>query len=143
MSNNHQPSAKEIKEALLAETVRREPMTVAGKQAYLHGLSSFEMEHFRALANSDDPAERAKAPAKLVQMSLRAADGTPVFTAKEIAIVAARPDSLIVELAAKILRLNGYGFEAAEAIAKNLPATPGDSGSSDSPGSKDAVQQNS
>ena len=134
-----QGSASAIREALQNENRRKIDVTVLGLPAQLWSLTAFEAQHYRTLLNSDKPEERASAPAKLVQMSLRSPQGEMVYGKDDLAIVAGRQDRTLMPLYYQALELNGMAPESWRELAKNLLMIAGDSGSSGSPESTGAA----
>lgn len=113
--------------------VPKEEVQVAGFKAYIHGLTSYQLEEWRQMKNNPQGIDVNLTTAKLIQLALRDESGAPVFTEKELAIIAGRPALDIEPLSRVILRLSGFGPEAEAAVLKNLLKTLGDAGLSESP----------
>ena len=132
--------AKDIKDAIMKEDIRKEKHPVPGtdKEVWAHELTSYQLETWREFCRSDDENMRRLNAAKLLQLALHDESGGPVFSDKEIAIIAGRPARMIEPLVRTILRLSGYGAEGDMAILKNLRKILGAAGLSDLLESSDA-----
>jgi len=135
--------AKEIKDAIMKEELRREkhPLPGTGKEVWICELTSYQLETWREFCRSDDENMRRLNAAKLIQLTLHDEAGGPVFGEKEIAIIAGRPARMIEPLVKIILRLSGYGAEGDMAILKNLRKILGAAGLSDLLESSDAPSE--
>jgi len=135
--------AKEIKDAIMKEELRREkhPLPGTGKEVWICELTSYQLETWREFCRSDDENMRRLNAAKLIQLALHDEAGGPVFGEKEIAIIAGRPARMIEPLVKIILRLSGYGAEGDMAILKNLRKILGAAGLSDLLESSDAPSE--
>ena len=126
-------TAKQIKAAIMELKVPKEKHQVAGVDVWVHGLTSYQLEDWRQLKNNPEGTDANLTTAKLIQLALRDESGAPVFTEKELAIIAGRPAMDIEPLSRAILKLSGFGPEAEAAVLKNLLKTLGDAGLSESP----------
>lgn len=126
-------SARQIKSAIMELKVPKEEHQVAGVKVWVHGLTSYQLEDWRQLKNNPEGVDINLTTAKLLQLSLHDGSGAPVFTEKELAIIAGRPALDIEPLSRVILRLSGFGPAAEAAILKNLLKTLGDAGLSELP----------
>jgi len=114
-----------------------------GADVWIWVLSSYEMEAWRAFETSDDPVQKNKSTAKLVQISVRDEDGNYVYPADSVDMIAGyRPASELDRIARESLELNGYGAAGAEQILKNLLGTPGGSSVPGSQENTDAASPN-
>ena len=113
--------------------VPKEEVLIAGIKAWIHGLTSYQLEEWRQLKNNPDQVDAKLTTAKLIQLALRDETGAQVFKEKELAVIAGRPALNIEPLSRVILKLSGFGVEAEAAILKNLLRTLGDAGLSESP----------
>ena len=132
--------AKEIKDAMMKEELRKEkhPLPGTDKEAWVYELTSYQLETWREFCRSDDENMRRLNAAKLIQLALHDEAGGPVYGDKEIAIIAGRPARMIEPLVKIILRLSGYGAEGDMAILKKLRKILGAAGLSDLLVSSDA-----
>ena len=126
-------SAKQIKAAIMELKVPKEKLQVAGVDVWVHGLTSYQLEDWRQLKNNPQGTDANLTTAKLIQLSLRDESGAPVFTEKELAIIAGRPALNIEPLSRVILKLSGFGPEAEAAVLKNLLKILTDAGLSEQP----------
>ncbi len=128
--------AGEIKKAILAKKTEKpkpiEKATILGVTGWLYRASSFAMECWRELANHENAEKRPLGPAKLIQISFRDEDNTPVFEELDLPIIAGIEDGEIYPLYKRLLAINGFGNEGVEAILKNLIAISGADGVYDS-----------
>jgi len=115
--------------------VPKEEVQIAGVKAWVHGLTSYQLEDWRQLKNNPEGLDANLTTAKLIQLALRDESGAPVFKEKELAIIAGRPALDIEPLSRVILKLSGFGPEAEAAVLKNLLKTLGDVGLSEQPAS--------
>lgn len=117
-------SADQIKKAIIEKKVQQpkavETAELLDVQGFLFRVSSFEMEGWREMANHKDPQKRRLEPAKLIQISFRTQDGTPVFEELDVTLIAGLPDAEIYPLYKRCQVINGFGGEGAEAILKNF-----------------------
>ena len=111
--------------------VPKEKHQIAGLEVWVHGLTSYQLEDWRQLKNNPEGTDANLTTAKLIQLALRDESGAPVFTEKELAIIAGRPAMDIEPLSRVILKLSGFGPEAEAAVLKNLLKTLGDVGLSE------------
>ncbi len=130
-------TAEQIKKAIIEnKTSQRqkpiEPAELLGVKGFLFRSSSYQMEGWRELSSDKDPARRRLGPAKLVQISFRAEDGTEVFEELDLPVIAGIDDEQINPIVRRVLAVNGYGNEGAEEILKNLIAICGVDGVYDS-----------
>lgn len=114
---------QQIKKAIIDQHVaKKEPAGTAelfGVQGWLYKVGSFAMEGFRRMANDEDPAVSALAPAKLVQISFCGAGGEPIFEDLDVTMLAGMPDDQIYPVYKKCLAINGFGTEGVERLLKN------------------------
>jgi len=138
-------TGKTIKEAFLTIEPRKEkhPMPGTSMEVWVYELTSYELETWREICRAEDDNMRRLNAAKLLQLSLRDAEGNRIFDEEEIAIIGGKPAHLIEPLTKIILRLSGYGAEADQAILKNLRKILGAAGLSDLLGSSTAASGNS
>jgi len=139
--NSEQLSLKEIKTKILnlRNEIPKEEAEIAGVTVWIHGLSSYGLESWRLVKNNNDPAIAKLAAAKLIQLTMRDADGVRVFEDNELTIIAGLPAVELEPLCRTAMKLSGYGIEAQAEILKNLLTTPGDDGSSEPPENTNAV----
>lgn len=125
-------SAKQIKHTILnlKNQIPKEEHEIAGIKVWVFGLTSYELEDWRLMRNSPE-ADSRLSMAKLVQLAVRYEDGTQIFQANEIAILAGLPARDIEPISKVAMRLSGYGIEAEELILKNLLKIPGGDGLSE------------
>lgn len=117
-------TAAEIKQKLMAAKTSQggpvEPCEFAGVSGWLFLATAYQMEQYRAMANSDDADVAAKAPSKLIQVCFRDHSGVAVFAGNELAIIAGFLDRDHAPVFRSALRINGYGPQGGEQLVKNL-----------------------
>lgn len=120
---------KEIKKKIidLKGQIQKQVMRIAGCEAWVYGLTGYQMEDWRLLRSSDT-ADARLSSAKLVQLALRDGDGNRIFEANELTIIGGLPAKELEPIVDTALRLSGFGADAQEAILKNLLRTLGADG---------------
>lgn len=98
-----------------AKRVSVKPVTVAGMALHVRGLTGGERQLLRERAVAKDPMQATE----LVGLAVCHEDGTPFFTAEQVAELAQVDGQVVEELAQAILEASGLIEKAQDDAVKN------------------------
>ena len=120
---------------LSAPDRKRVPVEVPewGCTVHVQSMTGREREHYERLAIEARKTTRGDVRARLLVFCATDEDGKLLFDAGHVEALSQKSAVALDRLVDVAAKLNGIGDQAVEDKAKNSPASPSDSSSSDSP----------